>query len=81
MSTYREFITDEIDNGRYVEYKSVSICCINDFYVLKSGKIKYQVHCDDYKNKFSNLYGDLDTAIKKFMEIRRKLMPYKGASH
>ena len=43
MSTYREFITDEIDNGRYVEYKSVSICCINDFYQLKSGKIKYNI--------------------------------------
>jgi len=81
MSSYREFVTNEIDDGRYVEHKSVSICCINDFYELKSGKIKYQVHCDDYKNKFSRLYDSLDIAVKKFMEIRRKLMPHKGASH
>ena len=77
MSSYREFVTNEIDDGRYVEHKSVSICCINDFYELKSGKSKFQVYCDDYKNKFSRLYDSLDTAVKKFMEIRRKLMPHK----
>ena len=81
MTLYREFVADEINNGRYVEYKTLSICCINDFYELKSDKIKYQVHCDDYKNQFSSLYRNLDTAVKKFMEIRRKLMSYKGASH
>jgi len=81
MVSYREFVINEIDDRRYVEHKSVSICCINDFYELKSGKIKYQVHCDDYKNKFSRLYNSLDIAVKKFMEIRRKLMLYKGASH
>jgi hypothetical protein len=81
MSSYREFVINEIDNERYVEYQSVSISCINDFYEIRSGKIKYQVHCDDYKAKFSRLYDSLDTAVKKFMEIRRKLMSYKGASH
>ena len=81
MALYREFVASEINNGRYVEYKTLSICCINDFYELKSDKIKYQVHCDDYKNQFSSLYHNLDTAVKKFMEIRRKLMSYKGASH
>ena len=81
MSTYRKFIEDEIDDGRHVDYKSVSICCINDFYQSVSGKIKYQVHCDDNKYKFSKLYTNLDIAINKFMAIRRNLMNYKGASH
>jgi len=80
-TTYREFIENEIYNGRHVDYRGVSICCINDFYELKTGKIKYQVHCDDIKNKFSHLYSNLYTAIDKFMSIRRNLMRYKGASH
>ena len=44
MTTYRDFVEDEIDSGRHVDYKDLSICCINDFYALVSGKIKYQVH-------------------------------------
>ena len=81
MPLYREFVANEINNGRYVEYKALSICCINDFYELRSDKIKYQVHCDEHKTKFSRLYDNLDTAVKKFIEILRKLMSYKGASH
>ncbi|HAE75107.1 MAG TPA: hypothetical protein DCG52_01810 [Alphaproteobacteria bacterium] len=81
MSTYRKFIEGEIDSERHVDYKGLSICCINDFYGLISGKIKYQVHCDDNKYKFSKLYTNLDIAINKFMAIRRNLMNYKGASH
>lgn len=81
MTTYRDFVEDEIDSGRHVDYKDLSICCINDFYALVSGKIKYQVHCDDNKHKFSKLYTNLDIAINKFMSIRRNIMRYKGASH
>ena len=41
---YRRRIKNKIQNGRYEEYKGLSICRINDFYPLINGKIRYQVH-------------------------------------
>jgi hypothetical protein len=33
----------------------------------------YQVHCDDSKVKHSELYNDIDEAIDKFLELKRKV--------
>ena len=67
--SYRQIIKGRIQNGRYEEYKGLSICKINDFYPLMSGKIKYQVH----SYFFSQLYEEIDDALDKFFEIRRKI--------
>lgn len=67
--TYRKRIKNLLQNGRYEEHKGLSICKINDFYPLPSGKIKYQVH----SYYFSQLYEDIDEALDKFFEIRRKI--------
>tara|TARA_R100000005_G_C4992389_1_gene199595 strand:+ start:1571 stop:1801 length:231 start_codon:yes stop_codon:yes gene_type:complete len=66
---YRQRIKDKIQNGWYEEYKGLSICRINDFYPLMNGKIKYQVH----SHFFSKLYDDIELALDKFFEIRRKI--------
>ena len=60
---------ERIESGRYEEHKGLSICKINDFYRLPNGKIKYQVH----SYYFSQLYEDIDEALDKFFEIRRKI--------
>tara|TARA_B100000809_G_C15049456_1_gene498438 strand:+ start:235 stop:459 length:225 start_codon:yes stop_codon:yes gene_type:complete len=67
--SYRQSIKSGIENGRHTEYKGLSICRINDFYPLMSGKIRYQVH----SYFFSQLYEDVDEALDKFFEIRRKI--------
>ena len=67
--SYRQNIKNGIEEGRYTEYKGLSICRINDFYPLMSGKIKYQVH----SYFFSQLYEEIDDALDKFFEIRRKI--------
>ena len=67
--SYRQRVKNLIQNGRYEEYKGLSICRINDFYPLLSGKIKYQVH----SYFFSHLYEDIDEALDKFFETRRKI--------
>tara|TARA_Y100000593_G_scaffold83590_1_gene157707 strand:- start:21411 stop:21641 length:231 start_codon:yes stop_codon:yes gene_type:complete len=66
---YRQRIKDKIQNGRYEEYKGLSICKINDYYPLMHGKTKYQVH----SHFFSKLYDDIELALDKFFEIRRKI--------
>ena len=67
--SYRQRIKDRIENGRYEEHKGLSICKINDFYPLMNGKIKYQV----LSYFFSQLYEDIEEALDKFFEIRRKI--------
>tara|TARA_R100000008_G_C3579599_1_gene167554 strand:- start:1056 stop:1286 length:231 start_codon:yes stop_codon:yes gene_type:complete len=67
--SYRQRVRERIESGRYEEHKGLSICKINDFYRLPNGKIKYQVH----SYYFSQLYEDIDEALDKFFEIRRKI--------
>ena len=67
--SYRKRVKFLIERGRYEEYRGLSICRINDFYPLASGKIKYQVH----SYYFSQLYENIEEALDKFFEIRRKI--------
>tara|TARA_R100001244_G_scaffold131831_1_gene105934 strand:+ start:194 stop:415 length:222 start_codon:yes stop_codon:yes gene_type:complete len=67
--SWRRKIKNRISGGFYEEYKGLSICKINDFYPLMSGKVKYQVHSYFY----SNLFDDIEEALDKFFEIRRKI--------
>ena len=80
----RQFIKDRIENKRYVEFKSLSICKINDFYDRMIQKDMYQVHCSNprclqqkgstsKKIPFSMLYEDIEQAINKFIELRKKI--------
>ena len=80
----REFIKNRIENKRYVEFKSLSICKINDFYDRMVEKDMYQVHCSNprclqekesnsKKIPFSMLYADIEQAINKFVELRKKI--------
>ena len=67
--SYRQRIKSRIQQGRYEEYNGLSICTINDFYPLMNGKIRYQVH----SYFFSQLYENIEDALDKFFEIRRKI--------
>jgi len=79
MSTsYREKLRGILNSGMYEECNSLSICCINDFYDLRSG-IKYQVHCEDSRYKFSRFYANCNDAISKFLDIKHKLSRRKGS--
>ena len=73
MSSHRERIKYNISNGRYEEYKTVSICKINDYYRIANGAIKYQVHNESHKHSFSQLYDNIDEAVDKFFELKRKI--------
>ena len=73
MQTKRDSIRKKITTGKYVEYHTLSICKINDFYPLISGKIMYQVHCSSPRCKHSALYEDIEEAINTFLELRENL--------
>ena len=72
MTSHRDSIRVKLNSGQYEEHKNLSICKINDFYRIGSGKIKYQVHCDNRSN-FSQLYDDMEEAIDQYFELRRKI--------
>jgi hypothetical protein len=67
---YKKVIID----GSAVECNRLSLCCINDYMKFSSNRnIKYQVDCDDYRLKFSQLFDDIHEAVEKYIEIKRKL--------
>jgi hypothetical protein len=68
QTSHRDNVKNRITSGRYVEFRGLSICKINDFYNLRTGT-KYQVH----SYFFSELYEDIDEAIDKFFELRSKI--------
>ena len=70
--SHRENLRDKLQNGKYEEYKTLSVCKINDFYRLVHRKIRYQVHSDG-RYKFSELYEDIEEAMDKYFEIRRRM--------
>ncbi len=70
--THRENLREKLTNGRHESYKGLSICLINRFVKMDFRGIKYQVHSDG-RIKFSQLYSDVEEAISKYFEIRRKL--------
>lgn len=72
--TTEEIYKTILMDGSSVECNRLSLCCLNDYYP-KLKKVRYQVDCDDYRLKFSQLYDkhELDKAVQKFLHIKRKL--------
>lgn len=70
MPTHREKIIGKLERGGHEDYKSLSISAIRRQTLSKT---MYQVHCEHFKNKFSELYDDMDKAIDKFFEIKKRL--------
>lgn len=68
--THRDRIRNKLYKGGYEDYKSLSISAINRGIVRN---IVYQVHCESGRHKFSELYEDIEEAISKYFELRKKL--------
>ena len=68
-TSYTQNVKDKILSGKSVDYKGLTICRINDFYPLMHKKIRYQVH----SHFFSKLYENIDEALNKFFDIKRKI--------
>tara|TARA_R110000824_G_scaffold360588_1_gene548353 strand:+ start:5971 stop:6192 length:222 start_codon:yes stop_codon:yes gene_type:complete len=67
--SHKQNLKDKVLSGRSVDYKGLTICRINDFYPLMHKKIRYQVH----SHFFSKLYENIDEALDKFFDIRRRI--------
>jgi|ETNvirnome_2_130_1030620.scaffolds.fasta_scaffold00485_15 hypothetical protein len=60
-------------DGCALEKGRLSLCTINDYHGSFRRKILYQVHCDDTKVKHSEFYESSSQAVKKFLELKRKI--------
>ena len=71
----KQLIIDLLMTGHDIEYKGVlSISDITNHYGCKHLKdSRWQVHSEDYHTKHSELYNNIDTAVVKFLELRRKI--------
>jgi len=63
-----------IHEGINIEYGKLSLCDLRNFHYseVKNNR-RYQVHSDDRVYPWSMIYEDLEPAIVKFMELKRKV--------
>lgn len=62
-----------IDNDVSVQYGKLSLCDLRNFYYSNVyDNRRYQVHSDDNKYPWSKIYDNLDAAVEKFLEIKKK---------
>lgn len=61
-------------DGVEFQYGKLSLCDLNKYSTLKLHR-RYQVYCDDRKEKFFFVYKDkdIDQAIIKFFELKAKV--------
>jgi hypothetical protein len=71
MNTLKQQYKELLLDGSSIEYKKISICNIkNHLKTFNNYRPLYQVHSDNPKMKFSDLYNNLDDAVDKFFDIR-----------
>jgi len=67
---YIKKIKMRLSRGGYMAFKGV---CISTIKRNIPKEIVYQVHCDNSRTKFSKLYKDIDEAVQKFLQIKKKV--------
>lgn len=72
-------VKNVIDSGCSVEFGKLCICNLGDYVPLRGDmERKYQVHCDDPRMRWSEVYYKEDVAIDKFMLIRSVIGDFDG---
>ena len=57
-----------LDSGCSIEYMDISLCDLKNYvpWYKRQNKSVYQVH----SNKFTEVYHNIDAAVKKFIELK-----------
>ena len=67
-----------LEEGLSIEYGKLSLCDLANFrHSMVYNNRRYQVHCDDTRAPFSSIYDEMEPAINKFMELKRKVKRIK----
>jgi len=62
-----------LHEGLSLEYGKLSLCDLRNFnYSQVKNNRKYQVHCEEHNNIFSLIYDELEPAIEKFIELKKR---------
>ncbi len=70
MAQYRRVVLD----GCGIDYRNrLSVCKITDYKEGVRKRPTYQVHCEDSRFLFSHLYYNINEAMLKFFEIKKKI--------
>jgi hypothetical protein len=62
--------------GCIVSYKNITLCDLTDHvpYLKNKTNGMYQVHSDNSKAKFSEIYYNIEEAVNKFIELKLQVM-------
>ena len=73
MKLSKDVVVELMLNGFELQYKNVSISSLGDKLYVGSKRRNYQVHCDYYHLKFSEIYSDVEIAADKFVALKGQL--------
>lgn len=79
MNNFYDYVS-VLQDGCTIEFGRLSISYLPN-YLNIYGKKKYQVHCDDYRCRFSDIYENPGEAVEKFLEIMPKVRPVRRFSN
>jgi hypothetical protein len=61
--------------GCIITYKNITLCDLTDHVpFMRNRPSEYQVHSDNSKVKFSDVYKNIDEAVEKFIELKLQAM-------
>ena len=63
-----------LKEGMSLDYGKLSICDLRNFrHSTVYDNRCYQVHCEDNRCVWSGIYEDVEPAIEKFLELKKKV--------
>ena len=67
-----------LEEGIDLSYGKLSICDLRNYrHSHVRDDRRYQVHCDDAKCEFSGLYDEVEPAVEKFFDLKRRVRKIK----
>ncbi len=69
---------DVLHDGCSIEIGKLSLCCIDHYINRRDREVRFQVHSEHHKFKFSELYEDCEVAVDKFLLLKKELYGDRG---
>ena len=65
----------DLESMGHVKFDILGVNLLDKIMGIRSFRktLLYQVHCDDTRVKYSELYESIDEAVDKFLELKRKI--------
>lgn len=63
-----------LEQGIELQYGKMTLCDLRNYrYSQVNLNRRWQLHCEDRNHQFSGIYDELEPAIRKFIDLKKKI--------